>query len=144
MLTKEQRKEGECLWSPTDKQQEFLSSSFDEVLYGGSAGGGKSDALLIDALGLQQNALRWNRYKAILFRKTFPELGELVDRSKAIYPLIFPGATYSMAEHEWRFPSGAKILFGYMDKDEDRYKHQGSEYQWVGWDELTHWSNPVC
>ena len=60
-ITKEQRKEGECLWSPTDKQQEFLSSSFDEVLYGGSAGGGKSDALLIDALGLQQNALRWNR-----------------------------------------------------------------------------------
>ena len=144
MLTKEQKKHGECLWSPTAKQQEFLSSSFDEVLYGGSAGGGKSDALLIDALGLNQDALRWNRYRAILFRKTFPELSELVDRSKAIYPLIFPGATYSMSEHEWRFPSGAKIFFGYMDKDEDRYKHQGSEYQWVGWDELTHWATPVC
>ena len=144
MLTKEQKKDGTCLWSPTEKQQEFLSSPFDEVLYGGSAGGGKSDALLIDALGLQQDALRWNRYRAILFRKTFPELSELVDRSKAIYPLIFEGATYSMADHEWRFPSGAKVIFGYMDKDEDRYKHQGSEYQWVGWDELTHWATPIC
>ena len=144
MLTKDQTKGGKCLWTPTPKQEEFLSSPFDELLYVGSAGGGKSDALLIDALGLNQSALKWNRYKAILFRKTFPELSELVDRSKAIYPLIFPGADYSKTDHEWRFPSGAKVVFGYMDKDEDRYKHQGSEYQWVGWDELTHWATPVC
>ena len=98
MLTKEQTQGGKCLWTPTPKQEEFLSSPFDELLYGGSAGGGKSDALLIDALGLNQGALNWNRYKAILFRKTFPELSELVDRSKAIYPLIMPGADYSKTD----------------------------------------------
>ena len=144
MITTEEKKKGKCLWTPTPKQSEFLSSSFDEVLYGGSAGGGKSDALLIDMLGLDQHSLVWPRYRAILFRKTFPELSELVDRSKEIYPSIFPGAVYNTTDHEWRFPSGAKILFSYMDKDEDRYKHQGNEYQWVGWDELTHWATPVC
>ena len=144
MLTAEDKKRGSCLWTPTPKQQEFLGSSYDEVLYGGSAGGGKSASLLIDMLGLDQNALSWPRYRAILFRKTFPELGELVDRSREIYPAIFPGAVYNTTEHEWRFPSGAKIQFSYMDKDEDRYKHQGNEYQWVGWDELTHWATPVC
>ena len=145
MLTLEKTsRKGECLWTPTEKQNEFLGSSFDEVLYGGSAGGGKSDSLLIDMLGLTQNALKWSRYRAILFRKTFPELSELVDRSKEIYPQIYPGAVYNTTDHEWRFPSGAKILFSYMDKDEDRYRHQGNEYQWVGWDELTHWASPVC
>ena len=145
MLTLEKTsRRGECLWTPTDKQNDFLGSPFDEVLYGGSAGGGKSDSLLIDMLGLTQNALKWSRYRAILFRKTFPELSELVDRSKEIYPQIYPGAIYNTTDHEWRFPSGAKILFSYMDKDEDRYRHQGNEYQWVGWDELTHWASPVC
>ena len=89
MITTEEKKKGKCLWTPTPKQSEFLSSSFDEVLYGGSAGGGKSDALLIDMLGLDQHSLVWPRYRAILFRKTFPELSELVDRSKEIYPSIF-------------------------------------------------------
>ena len=143
-LTAEEKRSAECIWSPTGKQREFLGASYDEVLYGGSAGGGKTDAMLIDMLGLGQNALNWSRYRAILFRRTFPELGELVDRSREIYPAIFPGAVYVSSEHEWRFPSGAKIMFGYMDKDEDRFRHQGNEYQWVGWDELTHWATPVC
>lgn len=144
MLTAEEKQSAECIWSPTGKQREFLGASYDEVLYGGSAGGGKTDAMLIDMLGLGQNALNWSRYRAILFRRTFPELSELVDRSRDIYPAIFPGANYVASEHEWRFPSGAKILFSYMDKDEDRFRHQGNEYQWVGWDELTHWATPVC
>jgi len=144
MLTKEQRKKGECIWKPTPKQQVFLSTQFQEVLYGGAAGAGKSDALMIDMMGLHQNALHWSKYRAILFRKTFPELGELVDRSRQVYPKVFPGAVYNTTEHEWRFPSGAKIQFSYMDKDDDRYKHQGSEYQWIGFDELTHWASPVC
>jgi hypothetical protein len=143
-LTAEEEKGAECIWSPTGKQREFLGASYDEVLYGGSAGGGKTDAMLIDMLGLGQNALNWSRYRAILFRRTFPELSELVDRSREVYPAIYPGATYVSSEHEWRFPSGAKIMFGYMDKDEDRFRHQGIEYQWVGWDELTHWATPVC
>mgnify|MGYP001952616844 CR=1 FL=1 len=51
---------------------------------GGAAGGGKSDALIIDACGLQQNALKYNNYRERLFRRSFPELRELIDRSRAI------------------------------------------------------------
>jgi len=143
-VAKNKQAEKTCIWTPTEKQSEFLSSSYDEVLYGGAAGGGKSDSLLIDCLGLNQNALNWSRYRAILFRKTFTELSELVDRSKEIYPSIFPGAIYNTTDHEWRFPSGAKVIFSYMDKDDDRFAHQGREYQYVAWDELTHWASPVC
>jgi len=143
-ISTEEKSTGRCIWTPTPKQTEFLASSFQELLYGGAAGGGKSDALLIDALGLGQGAVLWSRYRAILFRRTFPELEELVDRSREIYPNVAPGAFYHKTDHEWIFPSGAKIIFGYMDNDDHRFKHQGQEYQWVGWDELTHWATPVC
>lgn len=55
-------------WRPSPKQAEFLAAPEDEVLFGGAAGGGKSDALIVDALGAQCNALAWPRYRALLIR----------------------------------------------------------------------------
>lgn len=126
-----------CVWDPTERQAKFLESGDDEVLYGGAAGGGKSDALLIDALGLQQDALNKRKYQAILFRRTFPDLKDLIDRSKELYPEINPGATYDKSAHVWSFPSGARIEFGYLQYDSDRFKYRGRAFQYIGWDELT-------
>lgn len=135
--------EPNIIWRPSPKQAEFLACPDDETLYGGAAGGGKSDALLIDALGLQQNAILNPVYRAILFRRSFPELGDLIDRSMYIYPKIVPGCAYKTAEHEWVFPEGAKVIFGYAEADKDRYRYQGRQYQWIGFDEITHWPTPV-
>lgn len=110
------------------------------MLYGGAAGGGKSDALVIDALGLQQNAILWPGYRAILFRRTFPELRELIDRTRTIYPVAIPGATFSESNREWTFPSGAKVEFGYLESDADRFRYQGRQFQYIGWDEMTQWA----
>ena len=89
----------QVVWQPTERQVAFLSSSDDEVLYGGAAGGGKSDALLIDALGLQQGAIENRKYQEILFRHTFPDLRDLIDRSKELYPEIEPAAKYDKTAH---------------------------------------------
>jgi hypothetical protein len=104
----------ELLWEPTDKQALFLAANQDEVLYGGAAGGGKSECLLVDALGIDQSALDWNRYTAIIFREHFSDLADLIERSNEIFPHF--GGSYSETKHVWRFPSGARILFGYMSK----------------------------
>lgn len=127
-------------WQPTGKQTEFLAAPEDEVLYGGAAGGGKSDALVIDALGLQQGAIEWAGYRAIIFRRTFPELRELIDRTRAIYPVAVPGCTYSESNREWTFPSGAKVEFGYLESEADRFRYQGRQFQYIAWDELTQWA----
>lgn len=132
------------VWSPTDKQREFLSAAEDEVLFGGAAGGGKSDSLVIDALGLQQEAIAKPHYRGILFRRSFPELRELIDRSRELYPQIIHGATFKEAEKLWVFPSGAKLEYGYLESEKDRYRYQGRQYQYIGWDELTHWMSPVA
>ena len=53
-------------------------------------------------------------------RKTYPELSELIDRSRACYAQAFPTAKYNAQEHRWTFPSGATIAFGSMHTSDDR------------------------
>lgn len=130
-------------WEPTPKQIEFLAANDDEVLYGGAAGGGKSQALLVDALGLQQGALQWERYRALIIRQTFTQLRELLDRAQELYPKVSPAAIFrDRPWSEWRFPSGAKVIFSSCDREQDVYQYQGQEYQWIGIDELGHYGRP--
>lgn len=133
---------GNPIWIPHAKQSEFLSATEDEVLYGGAAGGGKSDALLIASLGLDHGAVHNSRYRALVIRQTMGQLRELIDRARILYPLAVPGAEYHEQAKEWRFPSGAKLIFGYCDRDPDVYQYQGQEFQFIGADELGHYHSP--
>ena len=122
------------IWTPQPKQAVFMARPEDEALYGGAAGGGKSDAMVAEAL----RQVEIPHYKGILFRKTYPELTELIDKSYKLYPLAYKGAVYNDSKHTWTFPSGAKIRFGAMQRPKDRFKYQGQAYDFIGFDELTH------
>jgi len=67
-----------------------------------------------------------------------PELRELIDKSRELYPKAFPGCKYREVEKLWNFPSGAKIEFGFLERDADVYRYQGQAYSWIGFDEITH------
>lgn len=123
--------------SPTETQAAFLLAGAREVLFGGAAGGGKSSALLMAAL----QYVDVPGYSAILFRRTFADLakaGALMDRSHQW--LRGTDAAWNGQQHAWRFPSGAVLAFGHLEHEADKYDHQGAEYQFCGFDELTHFS----
>nr|DAI86501.1 MAG TPA: large terminase [Caudoviricetes sp.] len=124
------------VWKPQKMQRRFMERGEYECLYGGAAGGGKSDALLIEAL----RQVRLPQYRALLLRKTFPQLTELIDRSQVLYRAAFPKASYNDSKHVWHFPSGAKIYFGSMQHPKDRTNYQGKRYDFIGFDELTHFT----
>jgi hypothetical protein len=113
-------------------QSEFLACWETEVFYGGQAGGGKSQALLIDALrGVGHKA-----YKAVIFRRTYPDLEELLHRAIQIYCSHGLWAKYNAQSHTFVFPSGAWIKFRHINHPKDVYKYQGQEYDYIGFDEL--------
>jgi hypothetical protein len=115
-------------------QEDFLAAGETDVLYGGAAGGGKSYAMLIDPLRFAHRSA----HRALIIRRSMPELRELIDKSRELYPKAFPGAKYKEVEKLWIFPSGAKMEFGFLERDADVYRYQGQAYSFIGFDEITH------
>ena len=115
-------------------QEDFLAAGETDVLYGGAAGGGKSYAMLVDPLRYAHRAA----HRALIIRRSMPELRELIDKSRELYPKAFPGCKYREVEKLWNFPSGAKVEFGFLERDADVYRYQGQAYSWIGFDEITH------
>ena len=124
------------VWKPQPKQAAFMRRCEDEALYGGAAGGGKSDALVIEAL----RQVDVPHYRGLIVRKTYPQLSELIDKTMQYYRPAFPKARYNASSHVWTFPSGAKIYFGSMFRTQDKYNYQGKAFDFIGVDELTHFT----
>jgi predicted phage terminase large subunit-like protein len=124
-----------CPHEPFKKQKVFLRYDGLEALYGGRAGGGKSDALLM-------GALQWvdtPGYAALLLRNTFADLalpGSLMDRAHE-WMDDQDGPRWLGSKNTWIFPSGATITFGYLDKPLDHLRYKGAEFQYIGFDEVT-------
>lgn len=125
-----------AVWTPQDKQVAFMRRWEDEALYGGAAGGGKSEALVIEAT----RQAHIPHYRGLILRKTYRELGELIDKSLQYYPRAFPKARYNASQNIWYFPSGAKIIFGAMQRPQDKIKYQGRAFDFIAFDELTHFT----
>lgn len=124
------------VWKPTPRQEQFLSlpDQIFEALFGGAAGGGKSDTLLMLPIcrGFHQSP----RFKGILFRRTYPELEkELILRSFNWYKDA--GGTYNDQKKRWMFPSGAVMQFGYAEHEKDVRNYDTAEYNYMGFDEVT-------
>ena len=132
---REEAQQKNVIFAPNEgPQTEFLAASETDVLYGGAAGGGKSYAMLVDPLRYAHRAA----HRALIIRRSMPELRELIDKSRELYPKAFPGCKYREVEKLWNFPSGAKVEFGFLERDADVYRYQGQAYSWIGFDEITH------
>lgn len=125
-------------WVPHSKQASFLTCPADEVLYGGQAGGGKSDALLIGALGLYDKSggfFKNSKWRALILRRTFPDLERTqILRSRE---LLHGKAHYDAVKHRWRSGMNGLLDFGHIKNDKDIYNYKSAAYNYIGFDELT-------
>lgn len=121
-------------WKPhPGPQTEFCSRGEFEVLFGGAAGPGKTDCLIMEATRFADHP----RYRGIILRRTFPQLQEIIDRCHTWYKLIDENNVYRATEHRWYWPSGGTIQLGHMQHSIDKYNYQGKEYHFVGFDEVS-------
>lgn len=120
-------------------QTVFAECEADVAIYGGAAGGGKSWALLYEAG-------KWAHvpgFRGVLFRRTIPELtggGGLWDESTDLYQALGGRPRSGPSHLDWTFASGARIEFRHMQRSKDRKAHQGRQYAFVGFDEVTHFT----
>src|SRR5574343_850220 len=116
----------EYLWRPLPGFQTAACERWeDEVLMGGAAGPGKTDILVMEAT----RYVSVSDYKALILRRSFPQLEEIIDRARKYYPAI--QGEYRAGNHTWYFPSGAQIKFGHIQNPGDEYNYQGKEYQYI-------------
>ena len=120
-------------YQPTPKQALFHASKANEILYGGAAGGGKTKAIVMDALF---SALKWPGITAVIFRRSYRELEDTdIKEAQASYPESL--AVYNAGRHEFRLINGSKILFRHCENEADRFTYSGLEAQKMYFDELT-------
>lgn len=118
----------------------IISNGVNEVFFGGAAGPGKSDYLLMAAL----KYVHVPRYSALILRKDFQRLslpGSIMDRALE-WLADNPNVKVNLSNKRFTFPSGAKLQFGYIARPSDRFRYQSAEFQYVGWDELTEFTLP--
>jgi len=131
-------------WTPqAGSQNAFLSSPVFEVLYEGTRGPGKTDALLMDFVQHVGKGYK-EAWAGILFRQEYKRLEEIRKKSKKLFPKMFPGVRFNEGKDFWVWPEGEMLYLRQMKTPEDHEKYQGHEYPWIGWEELTTWADPVC
>jgi hypothetical protein len=119
-------------------QTDFLAANEREVFYGGARGGGKTYSLLIAPLRFVDKPTS----RALLIRRSMPELRDVIFQTQQLYPKAVPGAKFKTQENTWHFPSGARIEFGYCENLTDVLRYQGQSYSWIGVDELPQYESP--
>lgn len=145
MTSQRERQTGTVAWTegrktesgfkPWPRQELFDSLDCQEALYGGAAGGGKSEALLL----WLSRGVHVSDYTGLIFRRTYPQLSRsnegLIAKAKRMYGPM--GGIWNGSEHQFRFPTGAMIELGHLQHEKSVEDYQGPSYHRIAFDELS-------
>lgn len=135
------------IWEPLPKQALAMACPADEVFFGGTKGGGKTDLMVMRPAPLLQLAqekfertgILQSNCLIVIIRKTLNEARDMINRSKVLYPQLDPtmGADgWNQTEKIWRFTSGAQVIFAHLDGPDDHRRWNGVQICGLGIDEL--------
>jgi len=124
-------------------QQAFLNCPVFEAILEGSRGTGKTEALLM-SFAMYVGRGFGRSWRGIIFRRSFTELSDLIEKSRRWFSEFFPQATYNQGKHEWRFKTGETLLLRYMGRPTDYWAYHGHEYPYMAFEELTAWPSDEC
>ena len=119
-----------------------MASSADIAIYGGAAGGGKTYAMLLDPLRYK-NVPGFN---GVIFRKNYTQVkapGGLWETSLKMYSGIGGAKPKESPKCQWNFGGKSILAFDYLARDQEVFNWQGSQICFLGFDELTHFSEFV-
>ena len=128
-------------WVLSPKQQfaDELADEVDELLYGGAAGGGKTDWALHRAWRL---SMEQPGHRTLMLRTNFRELERsVIERSLEKFDQS--KAKYSPSRYRWVCRNGSVIQFGFADEEVDKYQYRSDEYDFIIFEELTQFREPV-
>lgn len=146
----------EVAWAAQPGSQEaLLDCPLFEVIYVGTRGPGKTDALLMDFgqhCGPERFDTEGNKiagwgaeWRGVLFRQTYPQLSDIVSKTKKWFNQIWPGqVSFNDQKMTWTWETGEQLLLRHMSKTDDYYAYHGHAYPWIGWEELTTWADDKC
>lgn len=128
-------------YDASDRQKKFHTSKAFETLYGGAAGGGKTAAIVAEAITY---ALEFPKARIYIFRKTIPELKQSVVpeiyKQCADYINHAKGMTYNAQDRVFNFTNGSIIQLAYLENVQDMFRYQSAEIHLLMVDELTHFT----
>lgn len=131
-------------WAPQPgSQTRFLQCPLFEVLYEGTRGPGKTDALIMD-FTMDTGQGLGEGWRGILFRRSYPELADVIAKSKKWFAQLRNRPTFNEAKSSWQWPTGEVLLLRHMSRPDDYWAYHGHEYPWIGWEEITTWPNDEC
>lgn len=134
----------EIVWAAqAGSQVAFLNCPIFEALLEGTRGGGKTDTLLMDFVQHVGKGFG-PEWRGILFRQSYPQLSDVIAKTKKWFPRMFPRAKYNESASKWVFPEGEELLLRHMDTPDDYWNYHGHAYPWIAFEELTSWPDDKC
>lgn len=135
----------DIIWMPQEGSQTvFMQTPFFEALFHGTRGPGKTDALLM-AFAQHVGKGHGAAWRGIIFRQSYPQLADVQAKSEKWFRQIFGNrAKFNRTKMMWEWDTGEVLMLRHMARPEDYWNYHGHEYPFIGWEELTNWSDGSC
>lgn len=120
---------------PGSPQEAFLRRVEFEGLYGGAAGGMKTETLISLPV---EDLLKHANISVAFFRRQYGMMEDVIARAKELFTPL--GAQFNESKRRFTFKNGSRYYFHHLQHEKDKLIYQGRKFEIILFDELTHFT----